>query len=127
MGPSADRRSGANGETFRYYSRLPYGREMYVARIGGDGKLKALEQRLTEENFHKVQPGVSRSDQMRELLGPPYEIMQFPRMGREIWIYPWRGLTSDRLLLLQFSADGVVRELYTIEDPVGVGPEGDSG
>lgn len=127
MGPTSDRRSGANGETLRYYSRLPYGREMYVARIGADGKLKALEQRLTEENFQKVQPGVSRSDQMRELFGPPYQVMQFPRMGREIWIYPWRGLTSDRLLLLQFSADGVVRELYTIEDPVGVGPEGDSG
>lgn len=125
MGPSAERRAGPDGDTYRYYSRLPYGREMYVARFDRNGKLKALEQRLTEKNFAKVKPGVSRAEEMRALFGPPYRIQQFPRMEREIWEYPWRGLTSNRLLLLQYSSDGIVRELYTIEDPDGVGHEGD--
>ena len=125
MGPSADRRAGPNGETHRYYSRLPFGREMYVARFDRDGKLKSIEQRLTEENFAKVRPGVSRAEDMRALFGPPYRIRKFPRMEREIWEYPWRGLTSNRLLLVQYSYDGVVRELYSIEDPDGVGHEGD--
>jgi hypothetical protein len=125
MGPSADRRSGPNGETIRYYSRLPFGRVIFAARFGPDGRLKALEQRLIEDNFERLKSGVSRADDVRELLGPPYRIEQFPRMQREIWTYQWQGLTSDRLLLVQFSADGIVREVYKIEDPDSIGHEGD--
>jgi hypothetical protein len=125
MGPSADKRPGPQGETHLYYSRLPYGGEMYVARIGPDGKLRALEQRLSEQYFAKATPGVSRMEDMRALFGPPYRIQQFPRMEREIWEYPWRGPTSPRLLLLQYSRDGVLREIYSIEDPDGVGSDGD--
>jgi len=124
MGPSADRRTGPNGETVRYYSRLPFGRVIFAARFGPDGKLKGLEQRLTEDNFERLKAGTSRADDVRELLGPPYRVDQFPRMQREIWTYPWQGLTSDRLLLVQFSADGIVREVYKIEDPDAIGHEG---
>ena len=48
MGPSADRRQKPAGESVRYYSRLPQGREMYAARFGADGKLISIEQRLME-------------------------------------------------------------------------------
>src|SRR5205807_5241705 len=34
MGASADRRTGRNGETVRYYSRLPFGRVIFAARFG---------------------------------------------------------------------------------------------
>jgi hypothetical protein len=125
MGPSADRRSGPNGETVRYYSRLPFGRVIFAARFGPDGRLKALEQRLIEDNFERLKSGGSRADDVRELLGPPYRVEQFPRMQREIWTYQWQGLTSDRLLLVQFSADGIIREVYKIEDPDSIGHEGD--
>ena len=125
MGPAVDRRAGPDGEKLIYYSRLPFGREMYVATIGRDGNLKALEQRLQESYFAKVRPGITRADEIRALFGPPHRIDRFARMERDIWEYPWRGLTSDRLLLVQYSYDGVVREFYSIEDPQGVGPEGD--
>ncbi len=97
---------------------------IFAARFGPDGKLKGLEQRLTEDNFERLKAGTSRADDVRELLGPPYRVDQFPRMQREIWTYPWQGLTSDRLLLVQFSADGIVREVYKIEDPDAIGYEG---
>src|SRR5438445_2610289 len=64
MGPSVDRRSGPQGETHVYYSRMPYGGEVYVARIGPDGKLKAMEQRLSEQYFAKARLGVSRKEDM---------------------------------------------------------------
>jgi outer membrane protein assembly factor BamE (lipoprotein component of BamABCDE complex) len=99
---------------------------MYVARFGSDGKLRALEQRLTEENFQRLKLGASRAEDIRELLGPPHKIEQFARMQREVWSYPWHGLTSWRLLLIYLSDDKVVREIYSIEDPEGVGAEGDS-
>jgi len=66
MAPRADTRQGPGGETVRYYSRLPYAGETYAARIGSDGKLRALEQRLTDENVAKLRPGVSRADEVRD-------------------------------------------------------------
>lgn len=125
MGPSNHRRTAANGERWRYYPRMPYGGETYVARFGADGKLIALEQRLIEDNFAKINPGKSRADDVRVLLGPPYKTHRFSRMERDAWEYPWRGSTSARILLVYFSYDGVVRELYSIEDPDGIG-QGDS-
>src|SRR5882762_11514191 len=71
MGPSAERRSAPNGESVRYYSRLPFGRQMYAARFDRNGKLIAVEQRLTTENVAKLQPGKSTEREVRDLLGPP--------------------------------------------------------
>ena len=125
MGPAADTRKNADGEAVRYYSRLPYGREIYVATIGKDGKLKNLEQSLTESNFAKIRPGVTRDEDLRVLLGPPHRIEAFPRAQREVWSYPWHGLTSWRVLLVYLSPDKTVREIYSVEDPRGVGSDGD--
>ena len=117
MGPSADRRKGPGGESVRYYSRLPAGREMYAARFGEDGKLIAIEQRLTEEYVARLRPGSSRADDVRDVLGPPYRIDVYPRLQREIWTYPAYGLTIDKLLIVQLSNDGVLREVFMVDDP----------
>ena len=121
MGGAVYRRPGPEGETHVYYSRMPYGGEVYVARIGPDGKLKAMEQRLSEPYFAKVTPGVTRQDDVRALFGPPFKARRFPFLQREVWEYPWRGATSARVLLLQWSYDGVLKEYFSIEDPDGVG------
>ena len=62
MGPAADKRPGANGETVYYYPRLPWGYESYAARIGADGRLVRIEQRLTEENIGRVKTMMPPSD-----------------------------------------------------------------
>jgi SmpA / OmlA family len=118
MGPAADTRQGPGGETVRYYSRLPYGREMYAARIGSDGKLRALEQRLTDENVAKLRPGVSRADDVRDLIGPPYRVDTFRRLEREVWTYKmYAGGTWPKDLYVQFSRDRIVREVMVMDDP----------
>jgi len=118
MGPSAERRPGAGGETVRYYSRQPNGREMYAARIGPDGRLRAIEQRLTEANLARVVPGASLADDVRELLGPPYQVNTFARQAREVWTYNMYGNRSQPMNLhVQFSRDGVVREVMLLDDP----------
>jgi hypothetical protein len=117
MGPAADQRPVPGGDTVRYYSRLPYGREIYAARFGPDGKLKSIEQRLTEQNFAKLIPGMTRASEARDVLGPPYRVDQYPRLEREIWTYQVNGMTIDKLLFVQLSRDGIVREVYVIDDP----------
>jgi len=117
MGPAADERKAADGETVRFYPRLPYGRVTYAARIGSDGKLIAIEQRLTEEYVARLRPGSSRADDVRDVLGPPYRVDEFPRLERQVWTYPAMGLTIEKLLIVQLSRDGVLREIFMTDDP----------
>ena len=118
MGPAAERRPGPGGETVRYYPRQPFGREMFAARIGQDGRLRAIEQRLTEANLARLTPGSSRADDVRDLFGPPYQMDAFPRLERDVWTYKMYGggyLPKD--LYVQLSRDGVVREVMMVDDP----------
>src|SRR4051794_19491299 len=62
MGPASEVRT-EGADSVRYYSRQPYGRVIYAARIGADGKLASLEQRLTEDNVAKLRAGSSRDDE----------------------------------------------------------------
>lgn len=119
MGPAADKRPGANGETVYYYPRLPWGYATYAARIGSDGKLVAIEQRLTEENIAKLKPGATRAEEVRDLLGPPFEPMKQALSGKEIWTYPMRiaGHPTPKWFLVHISPQGVLSETYMIDDP----------
>jgi len=119
MGPAADKRPAAGGETVYYYSRLPYGNATYAARIAPDGKLVALEQRLTLENLDKLKPGVTRAEEVLDLLGPPYRPMKQASTGVEIWTYPFLvpGFRLSRWFLAHISPDGILREKNMIDDP----------
>lgn len=118
MGAPAETRAKA-GETWLYYPRQPYGYANYVARIDGDGKLLALEQRLTDDNIALIERNKSTADNVRELFGPPYTAINFKRMQRDIWEYRYRSerSTVPYALYVQFSPDGVAREVWTMSDP----------
>jgi hypothetical protein len=116
MGPAAEKRTDASGETVLWFPRLPYGRVSYAARIGKDDKLIAVEQRLTKENLDRLKPGVSRENDVRDLLGPPQRVDPFPRLERDAWTYQTQGI-EPQLMVVQFSKDGVLREAYMFNDP----------
>ena len=120
MGPAADQRPGPGGETLQYYPRLPYGQAMYVARIGADGRLLAIEQRLTPENAARVIPGRTRAGEVRDLLGPPWGSPRYATLQRDIWSYPMHARShygKPQIFIVQVSGDGVVREAFFINDP----------
>jgi len=116
MGPPALALEAPGGAELLYYTNWPWGRLTYAATIGPDGALRTFEQRLTYANIHAVRAGMRR-DEVRRLLGPPYEISRLPRQQREVWEYPWlHAAREGRVLFVQFSDDGVVREAIEIHD-----------
>jgi hypothetical protein len=118
MGPSAERRPGTNGETVRYYPRQPNGRQTYAARFGPDGKLRAIEQRLTPANVGWLMPGAWRAENVRDLFGPPYQAQYFANLEREIWTYKmYADGYMPKDLYVQMSGDGVLREVLLMDDP----------
>ena len=119
-GRAADKRVHSDGETWYYYPRQPHGLAMYVARVDREGKVIAVEQRLTDENVARLEKGKTRADDVRDLLGPPWKVWPFPRMQRDIWEYRMQAAAAGNVpqgLYVQMSPDTVVREIYLLSDP----------
>jgi hypothetical protein len=53
---------------------------------------------------------------VRELFGPPGEVSRLPRQQREVWEYKWLYYDDKRVLWVQFSDDGIVREAINMHD-----------
>jgi hypothetical protein len=116
MGVPAMQLKRLNGDTWLYFPHHPYGRATYVAIVGADGVLRGIEQRVNYWNIHKVHQGM-RKEEVLALLGPPREISRLPRQQREVWEYPWRHAAAElRIMWVQFSDDGVVREIIEMHD-----------
>ena len=106
------------GRTFEY-NRQPAGHKNYHITIGADGKMTALRQLLTPDNFAKVQPGMMMED-VRKSLGKPMKITPY-EPKREIH-YDWRFLdgvnTSDsKIFTVVFNSDLRVVSTGTKRDP----------
>jgi hypothetical protein len=118
MGLPAERRQ-FGAETWLYYPSQPFGRKVSVVRAGPDGKLIAVEQRLSEEYIAKLVRNHSRREDVLALFGQPYERVHYPRMEREAWSWHMRNFTNREAgLHVQMSSDGVVREVYVLDEDV---------
>jgi hypothetical protein len=117
LGQPAEMRTLGNGETWLYYPKQPFGRKVQVARVAPDGKLIAVEQRLSEEYIAKLVPNQSNRDDVLALFGRPYERLNVARMERDMWTWYMRQYgTLPATLNVQISPDGVVREIYVLDD-----------
>ena len=117
MGRPAEQVKAADGDTIWFYPRQPSGREMYAARIGPDGRMRSWTQTLTEQNMRNLVPGVTTMAQVREIIGPPWRTSRFDRQQRDVWEYTMFNITQwDYFLDVQFSDDGVVREVMMVKD-----------
>lgn len=75
------------GRVFEY-NRQPAGQRNYMITIGTDGKMSALRQVLTPENFARVQPGMSMED-LRKLLGKPAKVTPYKLKNETEWEWRW--------------------------------------
>lgn len=117
MGAPARKLASSGGETVWYYPRGPMGWDTYAVRIGPDGVMRAIEQRLTVENVARLKPGIATMKDVDALLGPPFEVSRFDRMKRTVWGYKIREVPWWWNFWLRFSDDGVLREVIKLPDP----------
>ena len=104
------------GRTFEY-NRQPAGHRNYMITIGTDGKMSALRQVLTPQNFAKVQPGMMM-EEVRKMLGKPARITPFERQGEVA--YDWRYLDSPNthmVFTVFFDRDYRVLRTDSVVDP----------
>jgi hypothetical protein len=115
MGRPAEVLARPNGDARLYFSRLPAGREIYVATVGSDGVLRSIERTLTRKNIDSLKAGM-RAQEVRELLGPPYRIVYMKLSELDVWEYPWRIVEERRILWVHFSRDGLLQQVIEMHD-----------
>jgi hypothetical protein len=99
------------------YNRQPQGMRNYMISIGPDGKMSALRQVLTPENFARVQPGMPMED-VRRMLGKPAKIMTFDLKKETAW--DWRFLQppgTSMIFTVYVNPDQYVVRTATGPDP----------
>jgi hypothetical protein len=118
MGPPAMRVAAADGGSVLYYPRGPLGRHSYAVTIGPDGAMRGIDQRLTMANINRLQVGTTTAKEVRELFGPPHPqlVSRLALSKREVWEYPWLDYQEKRILWVQFSEDGILREAMNSRD-----------
>jgi len=101
MGQPDTVRDEADGTRTLEYPKGPEGTRTWMFTIDGSGKLRDYMQVLTEENFARIAPGMSK-EEVRRMLGRPRTIVPFPRKSEEVWDWRYLSGTSARLFNVHF-------------------------
>jgi outer membrane protein assembly factor BamE (lipoprotein component of BamABCDE complex) len=92
-----------DGSTSWEYPTSPLGLTTTLAR-----RLLYVSQVLTDENFHRIQNGMSE-EAVRATLGPPWRRMPFERLQQVAWDYLYRDTWGYRVeFSVMFNAAGEV-------------------
>jgi outer membrane protein assembly factor BamE (lipoprotein component of BamABCDE complex) len=84
------------------YPKGPEGARTWNFAIDPSGKLRDYKQVLTEENFARIKPGMSK-DEVRRMLGKPRSVAQYKRKNEEAW--DWRYLSGAEARLFNVHFD----------------------
>ncbi len=101
------------------YNRQPEGAKNYMITIGADGKMSALRQVLTPQNFARVVPGMMMED-VRRMLGKPMRITNFALKNQTH--YDWRfqdgpNQSDSKVFSAVFDSDLRVVSTMVVTDP----------
>lgn len=101
------------------YATGPMGQTTWMARIGADGRLSAIEQALAGPVFARLQVGVSGKDEVLRTVGKPAErsFLALPQL--EVWSYRYQesGVWNS-MMHLHFDQSGVLRMMQNGPDPM---------
>jgi hypothetical protein len=118
MGPPAEKvLVAADGEEVWFYPRQPTGLHTFAVRMGPDKVMRGIEQRLTEQNMQQLVPGRTTAKETRELFGPPWRSARNFLGDRDCWDYRMYNVVQvEYILSVQFSDDGLLREVVFLQD-----------
>jgi hypothetical protein len=116
MGPPAQVLPLADGGKAIYFSRMPEGRAVFEVRTNAQGVVASIEQKLTRQHIWEIANGASTKDDVLRLFGPPGQRGYLSLSNREWWEYKYLDYQDLRILYVQFSNDGIVREVLDLRD-----------
>ena len=108
MGPPLGEFANPDGSRTLAYSHGVYSGQTFLAEVDPAGTVRGVRQVLGEDNFQRVEPGMTRDDILR-LIGPPVDSMSFPRKREISWEYRFIDAWGYRALFyVNFDERGIV-------------------
>ena len=109
MGKPETERVFDDGSRRLEYPRGPEGLKTWMVDIGPNGRLVAITQALTAENFAKIHAGMT-GDEVRQLLGKPGQVAAYRLKQETVWSWKWQegGVTPEAYFNVHFGPDGRV-------------------
>jgi hypothetical protein len=105
-----------DGSELWQYPRTPFGVQRFLIDIDASGTVRSVDQVLAREYTLRVKTAMSRED-VRRILGTPYQIVTFPRRNEEVWTWPYQEAAADMLFHVYFDpATGFVTKTQTFVD-----------
>ena len=105
--PAGDYPNGDGTRTLAY----PQGRlstETYMVDVAPGGAVRSVRQALTDDTIQRINAGMTR-DQILRMIGPPREVMSFPRKAETSWEYYFNDTWGYRShLYVNFDPAGIV-------------------
>lgn len=99
------------------YPRGPLGRQTYLVHFSPQGTLATIEQVLDEEHFEKIKAGEMAQEDVRHLIGPPFQTVAFPRRNELAWDYRFRDTWGfSAIFSVIFDQAGRVKGTVTVRE-----------
>lgn len=90
-----------DGSRILEYPKGPEGARTWRFVIDKDGKLRDYRQILTQENFARIKPGMTK-DEVRRVLGKPRSVAEYKLKNEEAWDWRYLSGTETRLFNVHF-------------------------
>jgi hypothetical protein len=112
MGPPLRVVRMPSGERLQY-SRQPVGQQAWMVDLDASGRVVQVRQTLTENNFHRIEPGKWTRDDIEREFGPPAWIDGVASWRGPVMTYRWRDIAnSDMFYWIYLDERNVVRRAH---------------
>lgn len=109
MGQPETERVFEDGSRRLEYPRGPAGLKTWMVDVGANGRLVAVTQALTAQNFAQIRLGMNE-DAVRQRLGKPGQVAYYRLKKETVWSWKWEegGVTPEAYFNVHFGPDGRV-------------------
>ena len=113
LGPPAGEYAHADVSRTLAYPQGYYSGQTFLADVDRSGTVRGVRQALVEENFQRIEAGMTR-DELLRLIGPPVDSMAYPNRREISWEYRFMDTWGYRaLFFVNLDERGVVVSKFT--------------
>lgn len=115
MGEPAMRWQESDASVRLVFPRGPEGTHTFMVSLGADGRLRTIENVLTENHFSRILPGATQDEVLR-LIGPPVPQWTAYFSVRDELVWEWRYCDGGNLTAkLDVLFDGTTKRVRSVQ------------
>jgi hypothetical protein len=122
IGEPTARHALADGGERLEYGRDPLQQFTWMVDLDAAGRVAAVRQVRTLDNFSRLRVGVDGTEAVRREFGQPWRIERYPLSGLTAWMFPYRenGVWNS-MVAVHFDDRGIVQRVENGPDPRFIG------